>query len=232
MTPIVSWEPIGLRLVLTVVAGFLIGLNRGEHGEPAGLRTTMLVCLAASIAMMQANLLLTTAGRPPDSYVIFDLMRFPLGILTGVGFIGAGAIFRKDDLLRGVTTAATLWFVTVIGLCIGGGQIGLGVVGTGIGLIVLWVLKELEGRVPEDRNALLVVVTRADGPTPADVRLLLQRSGFRISRFSEMYINTDDRLRKMRCNVRWRGLRHDTAVPPAVAGLANAQGVLRLQWRP
>ena len=89
MTEIVAWQPIALRLFLTVVAGVLVGFNRGEHGEPAGLRTTFLVGLAASIAMLQANLLLGTAGRSPDSYVILDLMRLPLGILTGVGFIAA-----------------------------------------------------------------------------------------------------------------------------------------------
>ena len=91
MNEIVVWQPIALRLFLTVVAGVLVGFNRGEHGEPAGLRTTLLVGLAASIAMLQANLLLGTAGRSPDSYVILDLMRLPLSILTGVTFIGAGA---------------------------------------------------------------------------------------------------------------------------------------------
>jgi putative Mg2+ transporter-C (MgtC) family protein len=232
MTPIASWEPIALRLFLTVVAGFLIGLDRGEHGEPVGLRTTLLVCLAASISMMQANLLLTTAGRPPDSYVIFDLMRFPLGILTGVGFIGAGAIFRQNELLRGVTTAATLWFVTVIGLCIGGGEIGLGMFGTAIGLAVLWGLKALETRVPQERSAQLVVVTKAEGPKAADVRSRLQHAGFRISRFSESYINNDDPYRTMRCNVRWRGLRNDTNVPAAVSHLADTPGVMQLQWKP
>jgi len=55
---------------------------------------------------------------------VMDLMRLPLGILTGVGFIGGGAIFKKGDLVTGVTTAATLWMVTVIGLCLGGGQLG------------------------------------------------------------------------------------------------------------
>jgi putative Mg2+ transporter-C (MgtC) family protein len=55
-----------------------------------------------------------------------DLMRLPLGILIGVGFIGGGAILRRDDIVVGVTTAATLWLVTVIGLCLGGGQLALG----------------------------------------------------------------------------------------------------------
>jgi putative Mg2+ transporter-C (MgtC) family protein len=73
-------------------------------------------------------------------------MRLSLGILTGVGFIGAGAIFRQNNLVRGVTTAATLWFVSVIGLCFGGGQIGLGIAGTIIGVAALWGLKALEER--------------------------------------------------------------------------------------
>ena len=88
----IAWSDVALRLVLTVVAGTLIGINRTEHGRPAGLRTTLLVCLAASISMIQANLLMNSVGKAHDSFVVLDLMRLPLGILTGVGFIGAGAI--------------------------------------------------------------------------------------------------------------------------------------------
>jgi len=80
-----------------------------------GLRTTLLVCLAAAISMVSVNLFLATAGKPSDSFVVLDLMRLPLGILTGMGFIGGGAILRRDGLVVGVTTAATLWFVTVMG---------------------------------------------------------------------------------------------------------------------
>lgn len=230
MVDIVGWGPIALRLALTLLAGFVIGFNRGAHGEPAGLRTTMLVCLAASIAMIQANLLLTTAGRPSDSYVVFDLMRFPLGILTGVGFIGAGAIFRRNNLLRGVTTAATLWFVTVIGLCIGGGQIGLGVVGTAVGYVVLWAIKRLELHIREEATALLVVIARSGGPAEADLKARLQGAGLRVTKFSETFDNTGERSREMRCSLRFRRLPNDTAVPRAVGELAQAEGVLRLRW--
>ncbi|MGH6971889.1 MAG: MgtC/SapB family protein, partial [Caulobacteraceae bacterium] len=83
---------IALRLALAIVASFLIGLNRDERGRPAGLRTVMLVCLAATLAMLQVNLLLPLAGRPGNSFVMNDLMRLPLGILSGIGFIGAGVI--------------------------------------------------------------------------------------------------------------------------------------------
>ena len=123
-----QWSDIALRLGLMVLVGVVIGFNRAEHGKAAGMRTTVLVGLAASVAMLQVNLLLPTSGRSSDSFVMNDLMRLPLGILTGVGFIGAGAILHRGNLVIGVTTAATLWLVTVIGLCIGGGQIVLGLV--------------------------------------------------------------------------------------------------------
>ena len=121
-----DWPEIALRLALTVVAGTLVGLDRGRHGRPVGLRTTLLVCLAAAVSMIQTNLMLPTAGRKADSFVMLDLMCLPLGILTGMGFIGAGAILKRGELVLGITTAATLWFVTVLGLCFGGGQWVLG----------------------------------------------------------------------------------------------------------
>ena len=136
-----TWEDIALRLLLTLVAGALIGFNREAHGHAAGLRTTMLVCLAASVAMILANMMLTVSGKTDSSFVRIDVMRLPLGILTGVGFIGGGAILQRDKLVAGVTTAATLWLVTVIGLCFGAGDIWLGVAATAISFFVLWLLK-------------------------------------------------------------------------------------------
>src|SRR4051794_11981968 len=135
------WEDIALRLVLTVVAGSLIGINRSEGGHAAGQRTTLLVCLAASVAMIRTNLLLPMTGKTPESFAVLDLMRLPLGIFTGMGFIGGGAILRKDETVHGVATAATLWLVIVIGLCQGGGQLGPGLTATALALLVLWPLE-------------------------------------------------------------------------------------------
>lgn len=92
-----DWRQVAIRLTLTVIAGLIIGFNRGEHGRPAGMRTTLLVCLAASLSMIQANLLMNSVGKLHDSFVVLDLMRLPLRILSGMGFIGAGAILRKDN---------------------------------------------------------------------------------------------------------------------------------------
>jgi putative Mg2+ transporter-C (MgtC) family protein len=152
-----SWSDLAIRLALTMVAGAVIGLNRGARGHAAGLRTTMLVGLAASVAMIQANILLPLSGKTAESFGVMDLMRLPLGILTGVGFIGGGAILRKGDLVTGVTTAATLWMMTVIGLCLGGGQLILGSAATVLAVITLWALKRVEAMMPREHHARIVI---------------------------------------------------------------------------
>ncbi len=115
--------------------------------------------------MLQMNDLLTLAGRSGDSFVMNDLMRLPLGILTGVGFIGIGAILRRGSLVIGVTTAATLWYVTVIGLCFGGGQVLLGWAATALGLFVLWGLKWFEAIMPVQQQVRLAVTVDETGPS-------------------------------------------------------------------
>ncbi len=173
-----SWEDIALRLLLTCVAGAVIGLDRGVRGHAAGLRTTILVALAASVAMIQANLLLSVTGKTPDSFGVMDQMRLPLGILTGVGFIGAGTILRRGDLVTGVTTAATLWIVTVIGLCFGGGQLALGIAATAISFATLTVLRWLDLRVPRKQRAVLVIESDAASDTIASLAALIVPLGY------------------------------------------------------
>ena len=153
-----SWSEICVRLALTMLAGAIIGFNRGARGHAAGFRTTILVCLAASVAMIQTNILLSLSGKTPQSFVVMDLMRLPLGILTGVGFIGGGTILKKGDAVAGVTTAATLWLVTVIGLCLGGGQLILGSIATALGVVTLWFLKWVDVLIPREHRARIVIV--------------------------------------------------------------------------
>jgi putative Mg2+ transporter-C (MgtC) family protein len=160
-----TWTDIALRLALTVVAGGVIGLNREATGHEAGLRTTMIVCLAASVSMIQANLLLGVSGKTPQLFSEMDVLRLPLGILTGVGFIGGGAILRRGDLVTGVTTAATLWLVTVVGLCLGGGQLGVGVAATVITVVILSAVSRVDAILPHRRHATLVLTT-AGAPLP------------------------------------------------------------------
>src|ERR1700678_740287 len=173
-----TWQEVAIRLTLSVVAGALIGLDRGERGRAAGLRTTLLVCLAAAVAMVQTNLLLATRGRSSDSFIMMDLMRLPLGILTGMGFIGGGAILRRDGFVLGVTTAATLWFVTVIGLCFGGGQISLGIAATALGMLVVSGLRWVDQRMTQEQHAILTMTTDRERPTQQEIYATVQRGGF------------------------------------------------------
>lgn len=168
---------IAVRLVLTIIAGALIGSNRETRGHAAGLRTTLLVCLAASVAMIQVNILLPLAGKTADGFTVMDLMRLPLGILTGVGFIGGGSILRKGSLVTGVTTAATLWIVTVIGLCLGGGQLILGGVATVICLMTLRFLKWIDLKIPREYHAL-VLINRSGESVPPDLDPLMNPLGY------------------------------------------------------
>jgi putative Mg2+ transporter-C (MgtC) family protein len=98
MSAPLQWTDVALRLALVILAGILIGYNRTEEGKAAGLRTTLMVCLAASLAMIEVNLLLPMVGRASNSFVTTDPMRLPLGVLTGVGFIG---VLRRQFDRRG-----------------------------------------------------------------------------------------------------------------------------------
>ena len=173
-----SWEDIALRLALTVLAGGIIGIDRGVRGHVAGLRTTILVALAAALAMVQANILLPITGKTAASFGDMDMMRLPLGILTGVGFIGGGTILRRGDLVTGVTTAATLWVVTVIGLCFGGGQLSLGIAGTVLTVLTLSALRWLDARIPREQRAVLVIRAAPDDELSDRLNALIAPLGY------------------------------------------------------
>ena len=227
----IGWGDVALRLALTVIAGGLIGLNRGEHGRPAGLRTTLLVTLAASISMILTNALLMTTGKAGDSFVEMDVMRLPLGILTGVGFIGAGAILRRDELVVGVTTAATLWFVTVMGLCFGGGQIGLGIVSFALGMGTLWLLEYAELQLPQDHRGKLILVVAKEAISEEELRKIFMLGNCRILTFSMAQDNLAGR-REFACEITWRARRIASRAPKFLDELASRPGIERLSWNP
>ena len=185
----VEWTEISLRLALTIVAGGLIGFNREEHGRAAGLCTMILVCLAASVSMIMVNVMLATDGRQGDSFIMLDLMRLPLGILSGMGFIGAGAILRRGSAVLGVTTAATLWFVTMMGLCFGAGEHRLGPGDAGGGIGVLWLIKWVESGWFRIAAACCVVASTQQGPGEGAIREQLSTAGFRITSCAMTYAN-------------------------------------------
>lgn len=229
MPPPLHWPVIALRIALTLLAGGLLGIDRSRNGHPAGLRTTLLVTLAASFAMMLMDLLLPTGGKTSSSFATMDVMRLPLGILDGMGFIGAGAVLRRGEMVVGITTAATLWFATVVGLCLGSGNLALGCVAAVLGYLVLTVLRWLEGRIEQYQPATLTLVTTPDTLNPADLRRRLEAANFRIRAISLDHSSVDHH-QTLRCELRWPSTHGAADLPPLLADLRLIPGLLRLSW--
>ena len=225
-----GWGEIGFRLGASVIAGLLIGYNRSEHGKAAGLRTTLLVCLAAAVAMIQVNLLLPTAGRPTNSFVMNDLMRLPLGILTGVGFIGAGANIHRKNLVVGVTTAATLWYVTVIGLCFGGGQIALGAAATALGLIALWGLQWVELRLRREHRMSIRIELEHASLNEEKLRGILEDAGLRVIG-TRTKLSGAGEYREIAFDLLEFRLPSETRIPKVCEMLAVKPGVGKIEWK-
>ena len=122
---IVDYEVL-ISLVVAAVAGGLVGLEREALHKPAGVRTHMLVSLGAALFV------LATLSIIPD-----EVGRIMAGVATGIGFLGAGTIFRSKDHVKGLTSAASIWAVASIGLTVGGGQYVLAIAATIIVIIIL-----------------------------------------------------------------------------------------------
>lgn len=142
------------RLGLTAIAGTLIGIEREGHGRAAGLRTTLLVSLAACIAMIISDSFYVESFTSPQSDPTGwhpDPARLAAGVLAGMGFLGAGVIIHQGNhLTRGVTTAATLWLVSILGLAFGAGSYWVGIIGTLASLLILMMVPHLESRIRND----------------------------------------------------------------------------------
>src|SRR3954465_8156256 len=112
-----------------MAAGLVLGLERESHGRAAGLKTTILACVASCLAMILSEDFYRESFNQAASMMRPDRARLAAGILTGIGFLGAGAIIRQGTLVHGVTTAAVLWYTTILGLAFGSGHIAIGVMG-------------------------------------------------------------------------------------------------------
>ncbi len=224
-----SLADLGLRLLLTLVAGVVIGINREERGHAAGLRTTMLVCLAAAVATIQANLLLSASGRASDAFAVMDVMRLPLGILSGMGFIGAGAILRRGDLISGVTTAATLWLVTVIGLCFGGGQLLLGAVTTALAWVILYLLKRFDRIMVREHKAMLTVHCDLAASIGTAVKAVLDEGGIH-SRYVRGSYDQGSATAELSYDVRWKSRWANTEPRALIDQLLALPAVTAVEW--
>jgi putative Mg2+ transporter-C (MgtC) family protein len=180
--------------------------------------------------MLQANWLMNTNGKTPQSFAVLDLMRMPLGILTGVGFIGGGVILKRGDSVFGLTTAATLWFVTVIGLCFGGGQIGLGLAGSACGFVVLLGFRWIEGRMLEYRPANLDMVLRKGGKFDVQKALqLINAADLKITKFT-LRRDPVAGFDEFKSTLKQKRRRDRHGLPEGIAALDQQPDVVRWAW--
>ena len=170
-----------VHLGTALMAGALIGLERSYHGRPAGFRTHALVCLASSLLMLLTLYQEQWGGKLSHETVRLDPTRMAQGIMTGIGFLGAGVIFKEGLSVRGLTTAASIWITAAIGILLGAGFYFPAVLATLATLGILSVFRWLEGLVPTEVYANHSLRFRRDSVIPEDtLRELIERHGFSI----------------------------------------------------
>ena len=133
-----------VRLIVGTALGGIVGYERGVHGRPAGFRTHLIVALASTTFMVVSTHFVYFQHYTKDDLVAVDPSRIAASVVTGIGFLGGGAILRTKGGVQGLTTAAMIWVNAAIGVAAGGGQFHLAVIATGVTLGALLLLAPIE----------------------------------------------------------------------------------------
>jgi putative Mg2+ transporter-C (MgtC) family protein len=174
-----------LHLGLAVLAGGLIGLERTYHGRPAGFRTHTLVCTASSLLMLLTVYQWELLKGVPLETVRVDPTRMAQGIMTGIGFLGAGVIMKEGLTVRGLTTAASIWITAAIGILFGIGFYFPAIVATLVTLGTLSLFRWIEAIMPTLYYARLHVrYKRQETPAEAELRELIRQQDFSVANLS------------------------------------------------
>jgi putative Mg2+ transporter-C (MgtC) family protein len=212
------------HVVAALVAGGLIGLERSYHGRPAGFRTHTLVCLASTMLM----LLTIEQGRwfpnATSETVRVDPTRMAQGVMTGIGFLGAGVIMKEGLSVRGLTTAASIWITAAIGLLAGVGLYGAVAAGTLVTLGTLTLFRWIESVMPSLVYAHHHVRFRSQAVMPeADLRDLLAAHGFSMANLSYR-LTAEGRIFEYRMIIRSRHAENAQRLARTLTGLDSVVG--------
>jgi putative Mg2+ transporter-C (MgtC) family protein len=173
---------IAVRLVASLVVGGLIGLERSYHGRPAGFRTHSLVCLSTSLLMLVTVYETRWFSSVVPGHISLDPTRIAQGIMTGIGFLGAGTIIKDGLSVRGLTTAASIWITAAIGILIGIGFYFPALIATILTLGTLSVFRWIENQIPAQFYAQFVIrFARNEAMPEAEMRRMLEDYGFTIA---------------------------------------------------
>ena len=176
---------IAVRVLAAVLVGASIGFERTFHGRPAGFRTHALVCLASSLLMLVTVYQNQWMTVMPLDAIRTDPTRMAQGIMTGIGFLGAGVIFKEGLTVRGLTTAASIWITAAIGILLGIGFYFAATVGALATLAVLAAFRFIEHRLPAEFYAHhSLTFQRGAIMSEEDLRRLIGAHGFSIANLS------------------------------------------------
>lgn len=180
-----------LRLVLALILGGLVGLEREQNNHPAGFRTHILVCLGAALIMLLSMYGFGQFVNEPN--VRLDPARLAAQVITGIGFLGAGTIVLNGSSISGLTTAASLWVVAAIGLATGAGFYYAAVVTTLFVLIILWILNKVEKKWLRGKQLRTVSIEMPDRPgNLASITSVLAARGAEIRKLAVVQLNPSD----------------------------------------
>jgi putative Mg2+ transporter-C (MgtC) family protein len=224
--PTLNWDESLLRLALAAILGGLIGVERELREREAGLRTHLLVALGSALFTIVGAYGFDAFLNTGASVVRADPTRIAAQIVTGIGFLGAGAIIRQGLSVRGLTTAATLWVVAAVGLAAGAGYYSVAVITTALVLIALYPLRIIAFKIlsrfrPEDGRLLVALPA---GEPPGRIVDEVERLGARIS---SLDVTQEGDRRRLELDV---VLPRDTPIPRLVSRIADLENVAEVRW--
>jgi putative Mg2+ transporter-C (MgtC) family protein len=224
--PELSWLDLLARLLVAGILGGAIGAERELREHDAGLRTHMLVAVGAALFTIVSAYAWTDFNFSARNGITYDPTRIAAQIVTGIGFLGAGAIIRQGLAVRGLTTAATLWVVAAIGLTTGAGYYSAAVITTLIALVSLWPLRIASHVVmvrfrPESGRVLAQLPA---GETPAPLVEEVERLG---ARLHTLEVGHEGDRRTVVLDV---ALPAGVNAPDLIAKLADVDQVLEVRW--
>jgi putative Mg2+ transporter-C (MgtC) family protein len=224
--PSLSWEEVLLRLALAAALGGAVGIERELREREAGFRTHMLVSVGSALFTIASAYGFRDFLLNGGSVVRADPTRIAAQIVTGIGFLGAGAIIRQGLSVRGLTTAATLWVVAAIGLTAGAGYYSAAVITTGLALFSLWPLRIFAhgviSRYRPPSGRLLVQLPTGTSPGPLITEV--ERLG---GRLDAVEVSQEGDRRNVALDL---ALSQGTEIPTLVAKVADVEDVLDVQW--
>jgi putative Mg2+ transporter-C (MgtC) family protein len=225
VVPSLSWPHVLLRLTVAALLGGAVGAERELRERQAGLRTHLVVCVGSALFTLVSAYGFRDFIEAGNVYARIDPTRIAAQIVTGIGFLGAGAIIRQGLSVRGLTTAATLWLVAGIGMACGAGYYDGALIATVGALLTLGPLRIFAYRVirrfrPEVDRLLVEIPA---GGSPAPLIEAIERHGGRV-------VSLDVAQEGDRRSVAVEVEMHKSAAPTIVANVADIDGVLEVRW--